>query len=534
MGEYKAPAMTNTGFYITTPIYYVNDSPHLGTAYTSIISDIFNRYNKLLGRETFFLTGLDEHGQKCQQAAETLGKHPQEHCDEMSRIYKKTWKALNIQYDLFFRTTHRYDASLHKKDHTAVVQTVLQKLKDQGDIYEGLYKGWYSISEEIFYKEKELVDGKSPSGREVIPIEEKNYFFKMSKYQERLKKYLDEHPSFILPFWRQNELKGFLKKPLHDLCISRPKKRVSWGVELPFDSDYVAYVWVDALLNYITGVGFGGEEREDILDFEKWWIQTGAVHFIGKDILTTHGIYWPCLLMALELPLPKTIFAHGWLLNKEQEKMSKSRGDVLNPMELAEELGVDGLRYFLAREIPLGNDAAISKDMMKLRIHQDLSHSVGNILSRLTHLVEKHFEGFVPSETPPQKDSDFREAEELQQKLIHMTEELLLGFKSRIENFQLSQTLEAVQNLLKEVNVYLEKTKPWKTVKTHKEEAGRVLYTSLEVLRICGILLSPVMPDKMNLLLRTLKSEASFENLKWGGLKEGQSLKTIPSLFPKF
>ena len=520
-------------FYITTPIYYVNDSPHLGTAYTSIISDIFNRYHRLFGEETFFLTGLDEHGQKSQQAAEALGKHPQEHCDEMSRIYQKTWKALNIKYDLFFRTTHRYDKSSHKKNHTDAVQKVLQRLKNQGDIYEGLYKGWYSVSEEIFYKEKELVDGKSPSGREVIPIEEKNYFFRMSKYQERLQKYLESHPSFILPSWRQNELKGFLKKPLQDLCISRPKKRVSWGVEIPFDSDYVAYVWVDALLNYITGVGFGGEEKEDIQAFKKWWIQAGAVHFIGKDILTTHGVYWPCLLMALDLPLPKTIFAHGWLLNKEQKKMSKSKGDVLNPLELAEQLGVDELRYFLARDIPLGKDAAISKEIMKQRINQDLSYSVGNILSRLSHLVERHFNSCIPSETPFTKKPTSTDRQQLQKQLTCITEKLLTHFENQIENFQLSQALENTQNLLTEVNIYLEKTAPWKMIKTNKQEAGVVIYTSLEVLRICGILLTPVMPEKMNLLLDTLSSKASFENLKWGGLKEGQPVKIIPPLFPK-
>ena len=520
-------------FYITTPIYYVNDNPHLGTAYTSIISDIFNRYHKLFKEETFFLTGLDEHGQKSQQTAEALGKHPQEHCDEMSQIYQKTWKALNIEYDLFFRTTHRYKESPHKKNHTNAVQTVLQTLKDQGDIYEGLYKGWYSVSEEIFYKEKELIDGKSPSGREVIPIEEKNYFFKMSKYQERLQEHLDKYPSFILPSWRHNELKGFLKKPLQDLCISRPKKRVSWGVEIPFDTDYVAYVWVDALLNYITGVGFGGETKEDIHDFKKWWIQTGAVHFIGKDILTTHGVYWPCLLMALSLPLPKTIFAHGWLLNKEQEKMSKSKGDVLNPLELAEQLGVDGLRYFLARDIPLGNDAAISKEIMTQKINQDLSHSVGNILSRLTHLVEKHFTGRIPPSAPLKEDKAPTNEEPLRKQLIFMTEKLTTDFKGQIEGFQLSQALGNIQNLLTEVNVYLEKTAPWKMIKTNKEAAGVVIYTSLEVLRICGILLTPVMPEKMSLLLNTLSSKASFENLKWGELKEGEPVKIIPPLFPK-
>ena len=512
-------------FYITTPIYYVNARPHLGTAYTSILSDIFNRYHKFFGKETFFLTGLDEHGQKCQQAAEKRGLAPQKHCDEMSSEYQKVWTALNISYDLFFRTS--------SFQHKNLVQKVLNKLKDQGDIYEGVYKGWYSVSEEIFFTEKELVEGKSPSGREVIPIEEKNYFFRMSKYQKKLQKYLEEHPSFIQPLWRQNELKGFLKEPLKDLCVSRPKKRVSWGVELPFDSDYVAYVWVDALLNYVSAIGYLEDEER----FQKWWIQTGAVHFIGKDILATHGVYWSSLLMALGLPLPKTIFAHGWLLNKEEEKMSKSEGDILNPMDMAELFGVDGLRYFLARDIPLGNDAAVLKETIKRRINQDLTYSVGNILSRLTHLLQKRFNGRIPEGVLREKDSDEGE-EDLRERLIGQTEKLCSGFKSQIENFQLNKALESIQDVLKEINIYLEKTAPWKLPSSHDKEVGVILYTSLEALRICGILLYPVMPEKMNSLLKSLKSEdsikpPSFSDLKWSGLKEGDILQAASPLFPK-
>lgn len=525
-------------FYITTPIYYVNAQPHLGTAYTSILSDIFNRYHKFFGKETFFLTGLDEHGQKCQQAAEKRGLNPQKHCDEMSFEYQKTWETLNIEYDLFFRTSHRYKKSLQRGDHTQAVQEVLQRLKDQGDIYKGVYEGWYSVSEEIFYAKKDLINGKSPLGKKVIPIKEENYFFKMSNYQKHLEKYLKENPDFIYPSFRQNELKGFLKKPLQDLCISRSKKRVSWGIELPFDSNYVAYVWVDALLNYITGVGLGGGVEEDTLNFEKWWIQTGAVHFIGKDILITHGIYWPCLLMALNLPLPKTIVAHGWLLNKEQEKMSKSEGEILNPLDMVKLVGVDGLRYFLAREIPIGNDAAILKELIKRRINQDLTYSVGNILSRLTHLLQKRFNGCIPKGVGQFKSFD-REEESLREKLIHQTEKLCSSFKDQIENFQLSEALRALQDVLKEVNIYLEKTVPWKLPSDQEKKVGLILYTSLEVLRICGTLLFPVMPEKMSLLLKSLRSEdSSFKDptvsdLKWGGLKEGEILKAVPPLFPK-
>ena len=511
-------------FYITSPLYYVNDRPHLGTAYTTILVDIFNRYHQLFGEDTFFLTGTDEHGQKCQQAAESRGLSPKKHCDEMSENFKQAWEALNIKYDLFFRTTHRYNKNLHKVDHTGVVQEALQKLKDQGDIYKDVYQGWYSVSEEIFYTEKELVDGKSPSGKEVIPIKEENYFFKMSRYQERLQKHLEENPDFIYPSVRQNELKGFLKKPLQDLCISRPKKRISWGVELPFDSDYVAYVWVDALLNYITGVGYGGE-GEDKSSFEKWWMQTGAVHFIGKDILITHGIYWTCLLMALDLPLPKTVVAHGWLLNKSQEKMSKSKGDVLDPLKLSQSLGVSALRYVLSREVILGNDAFISREMIVQRIHQDLSDNPGNILSRLSRLTEKHFDGKVPS--PLESEKDFFG-------LKNLSEETALYVRENVEGFRLSQALEKVNVLWAEINRVLERTAPWKQVKQDKQGAGNVIYSALEALRISAILVSPVMPDKMNHLLSILGNEKVFwKDVEWGGLIPGQPLTHGEPLFPK-
>ena len=511
-------------FYITSPLYYVNDRPHLGTAYTTVLVDIFTRYHRLFGRETFFLTGTDEHGQTCQQAAEKRGLNLQEHCDEMSEYFKKAWKALDIQYDLFFRTTHKYDKSLRKEDHTNTVQKVLQELKDQGDIYKDAYEGWYSVSEEIFYTKKDLVDGKSPLGREVIPIKEENYFFKMSRYQERLKEHLEKNPDFIYPLVRQNELKGFLKKPLQDLCISRPKKRVHWGVELPFDSDYVAYVWVDALINYITGVGFGGG-KEETRSFEKWWKKTGAVHFIGKDILITHGIYWPCLLMALDLPLPKTIVAHGWLLNKDQEKMSKSKGDVLDPLELSKSFGVSALRYVLAREVILGNDAFISREMMVQRIHQDLSDNPGNILSRLSRLTEKHFEGKIPA--PLKGEKDFFG-------LKNLSEQTALSVRERVEAFQLSQALEKVNFLWAEINRVLERTAPWKEVKNDKQKAGNVIYAALEALRVSALLMSPVMPEKMHQLLTLLgNKDPSWKNVKWGGLSPGQPLSHGEPLFPK-
>ena len=514
-------------FYITTPIFYVNDKPHLGTAYTAIIADILRRYHRLFGGDTFLLTGTDEHGQKALEAAKARRLDPKEHCREMRGYYQKAWKKLHIDIDfgpkghrfkrsLFFHTAHRYsdEGEPDRADHTKAVQNALQILSDKGDIYSSSYKGWYCVSEETFYTEKDLVGGKSPTGKEVIPLEEKNYFFKMSKYQDRLKQHLESHSQFIRPPQRQNEVKGFLRKPLQDLCISRPKKRVPWGIELPFDPNYVTYVWVDALLNYINGAGYGSARAEDIQDFEKWWKRAGAVHLIGKDILITHGVYWPCLLMALDLPLPKTILAHGWLLNESQEKMSKSKGEKLDPLALSDDLGVSELRYFLAREIPLGNDARISKEMMIRQVNQDLADQLGNLLSRTSRLAETGFEGKVPlleknAESP----------------LKALTEKTIEETEKKINEFQLSQALESIQDLLGELNRFLEREAPWKLIKTNKSAAGQSLSIALEALRISGVLLFPVMPEKMGQMLKILGDDLpedglgpKRESLKWGQL----------------
>ena len=429
----------------------------------------------------------------------------------MSSHFEEIWQALNIRYDLFFRTSFAW--------HKQAVQKALQILYDKVDIYSANYEGWYCVSEEIFYTEKDLVDGKSPSGREVIPLKEKAWFFKMSKYQESLKKHLEEHPDFIRPDHRQNEIKGFLKKPLQDLCISRPKKRVSWGVELPFDKNYVAYVWVDALLNYITGLGY---LRNEVL-FKKHWQEGYNTHLIGKDILMTHAVYWPCLLMALDISLPKTILAHGWLLNKDFDKMSKSKGDKLDPIELSQTLGVCELRYFLAKGVVLGKDSYVSQSLMIKRINEDLADNLGNIFSRISRLIEKNFEGNVPEISGNEGNNRLKE----------LTDKTCKSFKSQIEKFELSQALAGLSDLLGEVNKYLEQNAPWKLVKTDKNKAGFVLYNSLEVLRICAILLAPVMPRKMNQLLSELGEKADFRHIQWGRLPLGGRLKHSKPLFPK-
>lgn len=508
--------MSSNKFYITTPIYYVNDRPHLGTAYCTITADVLARYHRLFGEETFFLTGTDEHGQKAQEAAAKRNLTPQAHCDDMVLNFQNAWKELGISNDIFYRTTNPV--------HKSTVQTCLQKLWDKGEIYEGSYEGWYSVSEEIFYTEKDLVDGKSPTGREVTRIEEKNYFFKMSKYQQQLISYIEKNPDFIQPEFRKNEVLGFLRQPLGDLCISRPKSRLSWGIELPFAKEYVTYVWFDALLNYASAVGLEQPNRQN--EYKKWWENTRATHLLGKDILTTHAVYWPTMLMALDVPLPKTIFATGWILNRDAQKMSKSIGDVVNPVDLKNSIGLDQLRYFLIRDVHLGNDAPFSLDLVKNRINSELANNLGNMASRTFNLIEKFYGGSVP---PFQKD------DESSLNLKKLTLELAPLVKKEVESFRTSYALEHIVFVLTAANKYLEEKAPWKMAKEDLQGAGHVLATTLEVLRICSTLLTPVMPTKMGELLHRLGiEETSWAQVSlWPGVAAGTSVRKGEPLFPR-
>jgi methionyl-tRNA synthetase len=495
----------NPKFYITTPIYYVNDVPHIGHAYTTILADVLARFHRAAGGDVFFLTGLDEHGQKVKQAAEKRGLSPQAHCDDLAPRFINLWKKLNIEYNDFVRTT--------QERHKKVVQDVLQKVYDAGDIYTDEYEGLYSVAEERFITETEMASGQF---REVKKIKEKNYFFRMGKYQERLIKYIKENKDFIRPPHRANEILGFLNQPLGDLCISRPKSRMDWGIEIPFDKEYVTYVWFDALINYISIPGYGVDDRK----FTTWW--PASVHLIGKDILTTHSVYWPTMLFSLGIELPKTIFAHGWWMIGES-KMSKSLGNVINPLDLVDQYGVDAVRYFLMREMILGQDANFTMELFIKRYNSDLANDFGNLMNRVSGLIHKHFEGRVPEGGEPT---------EAEKEIIAHGRGLSDSVNARIEHLDLVEAIEHIMLLVRLANQYIEHQAPWKLMKeNNKAAAARVLYTATEALRLSAALLAPVMPEKTKTVLAVLSAETSGRG--WGDLKAGTQLKTHDALFPR-
>lgn len=510
--------MNRDHFYVTTPIYYVNDKPHIGHAYTTILADVLARYHRSLDVPTFFLTGTDEHGQKVEKAAALRQMDPKAHCDDTVVRFQQLWSKLGITFDRFIRTT--------EDQHKQVVQEVMQDLYDRGEIYRAEYTGWYCVGDERFYTEKDLVEGKCPQcGREVAEIAESNYFFRMSKYQSWLIEYIETHPDFIQPAFRANETLGFLRKELGDLCISRPKSRLAWGIELPFDADYVCYVWFDALLNYISGVGY----RRDPAQFARWW--PASCQLIGKDILTTHSVYWPIMLKAIDLPMPKTIFAHGWWL-LGAEKMSKSLGNVVNPMDMVTAYGVDAFRYFLLAEMSPGQDASFSEAGFITRYNSDLANDLGNLLSRILKLTMRHNEGVVPA------PGDFAaEDTELLDAVRRAADEM----ESALAALKFDQGLAAVMAAVRAGNRYLEKTAPWTLAK--KGEVVRlhtVLYTAAEALRQVAVLLLPVMPGKMSELGAALGFDpAEFAAMRFADLRNdrnvlsGKAIVDTDGLFPR-
>ena len=508
-------------FYITTPIYYVNDVPHIGHAYTTIAADVLARYWRLRGRDVLFLTGLDEHGQKVQQAAAKAGTDPQTHCDKLAPQFQQLWKRLNISNDAFIRTT---DAQ-HKK----IVQRYLQQLFDKELIYQDSYTGWYCTFDERFWTEKDVADGLCPDcKRPVERLSEHNYFFKMGQYQDRLIEYIKSHEDFIRPESRRNEVLGFLQtQKLGDLSISRPKSRLSWGIELPFDKDYVTYVWFDALVNYLSAL----EYKLSSPSADRYW--PASVHLVGKDILTTHAVYWSTMLMALNLLLPETIFAHGWW-TVDGEKMSKSRGNVVDPYAMADKYGVYAFRYFLLREVPFGQDGDFSETALVARINSDLANGLGNLLSRTLTLIERSATGVVP-DIPPTLDTDIEE------KLTVAGLEAFSLADSDIEKMAFSRALEQIWQLVRAADLYLEAHAPWTLAKdpSKKMLLDRVLYRAADSLRLLAIAIYPFMPGTAEAISRQLgihldfSMPISFEDRQWYRLPAGTKIHKADALFPR-
>jgi methionyl-tRNA synthetase len=466
-------------FYITTPIYYVNDVPHIGHAYTTIAADVLARYWRLRGRDVFFLTGLDEHGQKVQQAAAKAGIEPQAYCDKLAPQFQMLWERLSIKNDAFIRTT--------EPKHKTIVQRYLQELFDKKLIYKDSYTGWYCTFDERFWTEKDVVDGLCPDcKRPVERLSESNYFFKMGQYQDRLIEHIKSHDRFVRPESRRNEVLGFLQtQKLGDLSISRPKSRLSWGIELSFDKDYVTYVWFDALVNYLSAL----EYKLASPSVDRYW--PASVHLVGKDILTTHAVYWSTMLMALNLPLPDTIFAHGWW-TVDGEKMSKSRGNVEDPNKLVDEFGADAFRYFLLREVPFGQDGDFSHTAMVARINSDLANGIGNLLSRTLTMIDRFSEGKIPDRVSPMQIG-----RGLEFPIAEAKEQLPMVSDSLLSDLRFKEHLESIWSVVSSCDLLIEEAKPWNLAKKPetRPELNNVLNTLANALHSLCIYTSPYMPE---------------------------------------
>ena len=505
--------MNKGKYYITTAIAYTSRKPHIGNSYEIVMTDALARYKRMQGYDVFFQTGTDEHGQKIEEIAKDAGITPKEHVDKVAGEIKDICDLLNTTYDKFIRTTD--------KDHEEAVQKIFKKLIEKGDVYKSEYEGLYCTPCESFWTESQLVDGKCPDcGREVKPAKEEAYFFRMSKYQKQLEEYIESNPNFIYPESRKKEMiNNFIKPGLQDLCISR--STFKWGIPFPNDEKHVIYVWVDALLNYITGLGFNSEENSET--YNKYW--PADVHIIGKDILRFHTIYWPIMLMALDIPLPKQVFGHPWLLFGA-DKMSKSRGNVIYADDLVELFGVDAVRYYLLSEMPYTSDGSITYETIIERYNSDLANTLGNLVNRTVAMTNKYFGGEIMSADA---------CEDIDNELKTLAVDTVAKVDKLFAEYRVSDTLEAIFALAKRCNKYIDETMPWALAKDEEKKArlGTVLYNLLEGIRFTAVLLSPFMPETAQKIFEQLNTDVtSYESLEsFGGLKVGTKVGTATPLF---
>lgn len=506
--------MNDKKFYITTPIYYPSANFHIGHCYTTIIADAIARYKRLDGYDVFYLTGTDEHGQKIQKKAIEAGVSPQEYVDEIVGNAKDLWKSLGISYDKFIRTTD--------EEHVLCVQKIFKKLYEQGDIYKGEYKGLYCTPCESFWTETQLVEGKCPDcGREVLEVTEEAYFFKLSKYHDRLVKYYEEHADFIEPESRKNEMiNNFIKPGLEDLCVSRTS--FDWGIPVTFDEKHVVYVWLDALTNYISALGYLSDDQTL---YEKYW--PCDLHIVGKEIVRFHTIIWPIMLMALDIPLPKKVFGHGWLVI-DGGKISKSLGNYKDPRDYIETYGVDAVRYFVLREVPFGSDGSFSEEALITRTNGDLANVLGNLVNRTIGMVNKYFDGVVENKNV---------TDELDDSLVKEAMELKLKVDKYMDKLEVPKALEAVFELLRSCNKYIDETMPWVLAKddSKRDRLSTVLYNLIECIRISAVILRAFIPETAQSIFEQISTDMmDFSTLdKFGYYKSGSHVGEARVLFQR-